>query len=71
MTPNAEKRNTFVLRIWREEEDGREQDAWRGWIQHVRSGKEVYVQDLLSLIHFVEQRTGRLTDRSHSPTRLK
>ena len=71
MTPNPKQRSTFVLRIWREEKDGREQTVWRGWVQHVRSGEEVYVQDLTNLIHFMEQRTGKLTDEHQSMVRLK
>ena len=71
MPDQPQPRNSFVLRIWREEEDGREQSIWRGWIQHVRSGEEVYVQNQAELIQFIEQHTGKLEDARHSLARLR
>ena len=53
-------RNSFVLRIWREEEDGREQCIWRGWVQHVNSGERRYLQSTEELVHFIENHAGKL-----------
>ena len=69
MTPSAEHRSTFVLRIWREEEDGREQSAWRGWVQHTSSGDRRYLQSTEELVRFIEGYAGKLD--SISQNRLK
>lgn len=57
-----EKRNSFLLRIWREDAGMHPHAAppWRGWIQHVHSGEVVYVQDLAKLIAFIQRWTGQL-----------
>lgn len=51
--------HAFVLRFWREdgEDDGW---MWRGLIQHVATGEAMPVRDVETLLHFVEQWTGRL-----------
>ena len=69
MTHNPEQRSTFVLRIWREKEDGREQAAWRGWVQHVRSGDRRYLQSTQELIHFIEGYVGKLDSISQNRLR--
>ena len=51
--------NAFVIRIWREESVAAPHN-WRGWVQHVRSGKTLYFRDVERLLQFVEARTGRL-----------
>jgi len=48
-------RDSFVVRIWREE--GR--PGWRGWVQHVRSGETALVQSPDELLSFIERRTGK------------
>ena len=57
-----ERRDSFLLRIWREDagEHSRAALPWRGWIQHVHSGEAVYVEDVTKLIAFIQQWTGRL-----------
>ena len=63
MTANSQRRNTFILRIWREDgESERNSRLWRGWIQSVHSGEETYIQDLDELIHFIEHHVGSLRD---------
>ncbi|OQY17837.1 MAG: hypothetical protein B6I35_13955 [Anaerolineaceae bacterium 4572_32.2] len=47
--------NSFVFRIWWEEE------TWRGWVQHAASGKSRYFEQLPDLLAFVEAQTGPLT----------
>ena len=71
MTNIPNHRDTFVLRIWREEEDGREQSAWRGWVQHVSSGDQRYLQSTQELIRFIEGYAGELAEVHQSPERLK
>jgi len=46
--------NSFVLRIWWEEE------GWRGWVQHAASGESRYFERLADLLAFVETQTGPL-----------
>ncbi|RLC73656.1 MAG: hypothetical protein DRJ03_25720 [Chloroflexi bacterium] len=46
--------NSFVLRIWWEEE------GWRGWVQHAASGESRYFERLADLLAFVEAQTGSL-----------
>lgn len=60
------RRDSFLLRIWREDagEHSRAAHPWRGWIQHVHSGEAVYVEDVAKLIAFVQQWTGRLQPAS-------
>ncbi|HEY66920.1 MAG TPA: hypothetical protein G4N97_01445 [Thermoflexia bacterium] len=50
--------NSFVLRIWWEQEDGG--TFWRGWIQHAASGATCYFHRLSDLLTFVEAHTGPL-----------
>jgi hypothetical protein len=50
-------RHSFVVRIYREEGSA----AWRGWVQHTRSGESTVAQDLPELLAFVERRTGKLS----------
>jgi hypothetical protein len=57
MEKEAKQWDSFVVRIWRQEGS----PGWRGWVQHVRSGESVLVQNGEELLAFVEQRTGILT----------
>ena len=52
-------RHSFVVRIWREE--GRAE--WRGWMQHAPTGGAIYLQDVTTLLAFIERRTGELVAR--------
>ena len=51
--------NSFVFRIWWEEEASG--TFWRGWVQHATSGKSCYFERLPDLLAFVEARTGVLS----------
>ena len=66
MPSNSKHRSTFVLRIWREEEDGREQPVWRGWVQHISSGDRRYLQSTEELVRFIEGYAGKLDSVPHS-----
>ncbi|MBU1747201.1 MAG: hypothetical protein KKA73_05895 [Chloroflexi bacterium] len=55
------RNHSFVVRIWREEEDT---PAWRGWVQHAGTGEETYVRELDELLAFIEHRAGRLAGSS-------
>lgn len=50
--------DSFVIRIWWEEREGRA--MWRGWVQHAASGSAHYFQHLVDLLAFVEAHTGPL-----------
>lgn len=60
--PVRSGRDAFLIRIWREETEPKHPLRWRGWVQHVHSGETQYVQEWETLRHFIEQRTGRLSD---------
>lgn len=49
-------RHSFVVRIWQEEAGA----AWRGWVEHTRTGEAAFVQELEELLSFIEARAGRL-----------
>ena len=51
---------SFILRLWREDDENG--GIWRGWIQHVGSGDEVFVQNLADFLDFIEQHFGALAD---------
>jgi hypothetical protein len=68
MDTNPPRRNAFVLRIWRDTREGRgAAKEWTGWIQHVRSGESIYVQNMADIIEFIEKRTGKL-ENNHFPS---
>ncbi|HEY76369.1 MAG TPA: hypothetical protein G4O00_09340 [Thermoflexia bacterium] len=48
--------DSFILRIWWEEEKQR----WRGWVQHAGTGQMTYVQNLEELMAFIQRFTGDL-----------
>jgi hypothetical protein len=54
--------NSFVLRIWWEEEG--EAPVWRGWVQHATSGEACYVRRLADLVAFLEMHAGTLDPES-------
>ncbi len=70
MTSLHQPHNSFVIRIWWEQA-GDSQPLWRGWVQHVRSGEEAYVQDLEGLLGFIERWTGKLFNPDGSPRLLE
>lgn len=72
MTPGLPHRASFVLRIWREEAGAAGgQPRWRAWVQHVRSRETVYVQDVASLLEFIEHWAGELSGEERPVRRLK
>jgi hypothetical protein len=54
----TQRDGSFVVRIWWEPGAGPEMRHWRGWIQHVRNGKQVSFQNVADLIAFIEHETG-------------
>ncbi|MEI2772346.1 MAG: hypothetical protein V9G98_16975 [Candidatus Competibacter sp.] len=51
----ARRGGSFVVRIWWEAGDAAEAAGqWRGWIQHVRSGHQIYFASLRDLVEFIE-----------------
>ncbi len=62
-------RASFLIRFWRKRAaQTSDEDSWRAQITHVQSGEHSYVDDLPSLIAFMEQWTGVLAkDQSSMP----
>ena len=58
MGKKLRRSNSFVLRVWREE-DARPHE-WRGWVQHAITGETCYFHRLADLVAFVETHTGPL-----------
>ena len=50
------QRNSFLVRIWRQPD----QDEWRGWVQHIRTGESTFVHSLGELQAFMERWAGEL-----------
>ncbi|HNS50800.1 MAG TPA: hypothetical protein PKO09_06410 [Anaerolineae bacterium] len=63
----AAQRDSFVVRIWREEG----QPAWLGWVRHTRSGEEVCVRSLDELAAFIGRRAGLPPEPKAAAGRLK
>ena len=57
MAPGQRVSKSFVARIWLEKGSNGE-PIWRGHIQHVQGGQEIYFQDLGKLREFVERVSG-------------
>jgi hypothetical protein len=55
MDNQAGKRDSFLLRVWREKGLG-----WRGWVQHIDSQESAYFKYLADLLAFIQSRTGEL-----------
>lgn len=50
MTRFEKEAHSFVIRLWRENRDDPQQTAgWRGWVDHVQSGKRHYFQEIESI----------------------
>jgi len=66
--PLQQSSGSFVIRIWREETRAGEPGApWRARLQHTRSGEVISVQDLDSLVAFLERWMGSLSAKSDPP----
>lgn len=61
MEKGTTHRDTFIIRIWRDEG----KPGWTGRVQHVGTGQTALVQSLDKLLAFIEHQTGKLTDTSH------
>jgi len=66
--PVERRDGSFIVRIWWEHggSDGQATGHWRGWIQHVRNGSQVYFASLRDLTSFIEQETGIEHVRDHN-----
>jgi hypothetical protein len=50
---------SFVIRIWDEAVDRRnEGSTWRGFIEHVGSGKRLYFHDPTAILRFIQEEIG-------------
>ena len=60
--PTSSKRNSFLLRVWWEETEANPDGKclWRAWVQHIRSGEDIYVEEVEALLSFIERWAGRL-----------
>ena len=57
LTDRSRINQSFVARIWLERAAD-EDPKWRGHIQHIQGGEEIYFQDLTEVGEFLEQVTG-------------
>ena len=59
--------HSFVVRIWHEalDQEGNP-TAWRGYVDHIASGKRYYFADLKGIVSFIEQ---QLKWKTESPSR--
>ncbi len=53
----GKRRDAFILRIWWE--DGA--SGWRGWVQHISTGRFTYVRTVEGLLAFIQRFTSDLT----------
>jgi len=53
----SQSMQSFVARIWLER-NADEDPKWRGHIQHIQGGEEIYFQDLVEVCEFLEQMSG-------------
>ncbi|HEX9374118.1 MAG TPA: hypothetical protein VF897_24105 [Roseiflexaceae bacterium] len=57
--PAQQEDGSFIVRIWWERNDnGAAGGRWRGWVQHVRSGDQIYFASLRDLTDFISHETG-------------
>lgn len=43
--------HSFIIRVWREDHS---RPMWRGYITHVPSGEQRYLQELQNIVDFIE-----------------
>lgn len=54
MDSSEESNHAFIIRIWKEKREIQgASPLWRGFIEHVPSGKRRYLQDLAHIITFI------------------
>ena len=63
----ATHRDSFVVRIWRQEG----QSGWQGWVQHARTGEEACVHSLDELLSFIQRRAGLPSSPDRPTVHLK
>lgn len=57
----ARQGGSFIVRIWWERNcDDDDAHAWRGWIQHVRTGNQTPFHTMKDLTRFIEHELGIL-----------
>lgn len=64
----AEKRPdylSYLLRMWRAQEEGRE--VWRASLQHVETGERASFRSLEELFAYLRQQTGVVPDEEQGP----
>ena len=50
---------SFIVRVWRDRtSESQQRGGWRGSIQHVRNGKQIYFPNFDDLSSFIEQELG-------------
>jgi hypothetical protein len=54
MQPEKQGPLTFIIRLWREKNDGK--TDWRGSVDHVQSGERVYFQAISSLLEIITRK---------------
>lgn len=57
MTSYEETTHSFIVKIWREDNAYR---PWRGYIIHVLTGEQRYLQDLAEIPRFIEPYLARM-----------
>lgn len=53
----SQSMHSFVARIWLERNAGADA-KWRGHIQHIQGGEEIYFQSVAEVCEFLEQVSG-------------
>ena len=62
MTRFEKEAHSFVIRLWRENRDDPKNKAvWRGWVDHVQSGKRHYFQEVSTIQEII---AGYVSDMS-------
>jgi len=59
--------HSFIVRFWvepREIEDAK--PVWRGVVEHVSSGRKLYLKNLKEIKAFIESYTGEIDERIRS-----
>lgn len=58
----------FIVRIWCEPDPGASPPlVWRGSVEHVASGRRVYVRDFVAIEAFIRPHVERLLDAGEPP----
>jgi hypothetical protein len=63
--------NSFIVKIWLTNPEGRDSDEWRGHITHVSTQERRYFQSLEDIMEFIKPFLERMGVRVASGSRLK